>query len=277
MFGRRWLFAVALLTLSAPTLACNPPASRCREAEEDLATLVNYRSQAIETTFGAYAAPMPDEVHIEFVSNKDERFHAGLTPVALDIQQRTMAFTRGASSAKLPNPLTWAKSYWPYYNNALYTNAFPIIASIDSAIWTAYLREAARQRGLAWPHPQCGSIDLGKRLPCEMMIEGILGFVTSSRDVLFNENRIDQIWPHDFSDFRHRLWRHEDREYVEVRQLGGFLLLRPLIDEFGFQQTLVYIAQHPFDLRNEDLHASAVAYQERARETLREAIKLAAR
>jgi hypothetical protein len=260
-----------------PAFACDMSAGRCREADENLAALVNYRSQAIETTFGAYAAPMPDEVRIEFANADDERFRSGLTPVALDIQQGTMTFTRGAVSAKLPNPLTWAKSYWPYYNNPLYTNAFPIIASIDSAIWNAYMREAARQRGLPWPHTQCGSIDLGKRLPCEMIVEGVLGFITSSRDVLFNENRIDQIWPHDLSDFRHRLWRHDDREYSEVRHLGGLLLLRPLIDEFGVQRSFVYVAQHPFDLYNEDLHASAIAYQERARAFLREAVKLAAR
>lgn len=277
MFSRRLMFSLAFLAFSAPAFACEPPASRCREAEEDLAALVNYRSQAIETTFGAYATPMPDEVRIEFANSKDPRFHEGLTPVALDIQQGTMAFTRGASSSRLPSPLNWAKSYWPYYNNPLYTNTFPIIASIDSAIWTAYLREAARQRGLAWPHLQCGSIDLGKRLPCEMMVDGVIGFVTSSRDVLFNENRIDQIWPRDFGEFRRRLWRRSDREYTEVRQLGGILLLRPLVSEFGLQRTLVYIAQHPFDLQNEDLHASAVAYQEGARAQLRDAIKLAAR
>jgi hypothetical protein len=105
----------------------------------------------------------------------------------------------------------------------------------------------------------------------------VLGFITSSRDVLFNENRIDQIWPHDFSDFRRRLWRHEDREYAEIRRLGGMLLLRPLIGEFGAQRALVYVAQHPFDLRNEDLYASAIAYQEGAREILREPVELAAR
>jgi hypothetical protein len=276
MFSRRWVWAIACFLLSLPVFAWDSSISRCH-VTDDLALLVNYRSQAIETTFGAYAAPMPDEVRIEFVSSKDVRFSSGLTPVALDIQHGSMAFTRGATSAKLPNPLSWAKSYWAYYNNPLYTNAFPIIASIDSAIWSAYLREAARQRGLAWPHAECGSIDLGKRLPCEMMVEGVLGFITSSRDVLFNENRIDQIWPHDFGDFRRRLWRHDDREYSEIRRLGGMLLLRPLIDEFGAQQVFVYIAQHPFDLRNEDLHASAIAYQEHARETLREAVKLAAR
>jgi hypothetical protein len=277
MFSRRLFFSLALLTLSVRVFACDSAASRCVDAEQALAALVNYRSQAIETTFGAYATPMPDEVRIQFVSSKDERFHSGLTPVALDIGQGTMAFMRGALSAKLPNPLAWAKNYWPYYNNPLYTNSFPIIASIDSAIWSAYLREAARQRGLAWPHSQCGSIDLGKRLPCEMMVAGVLGFVTSSRDVLFNENRIDQIWPSDFTDFRRRLWRREDREYIEVRQLGGILLLRSLIDEFGPQRTFVYIAQHPFDLRNENLRASAIAYQEGAREALRDAVKLAAR
>jgi hypothetical protein len=275
MFSCR-LAPFALLALSASALACDLPVSRCG-ADQELAALVNYRSQAIEAAFGAYAAPMPDEVHIEFLSRNDARFHSQLTPVALDIQQRSMAFARGALSARLPNPLAWAKSYWPYYDNPLYTNSFPIIAAIDSAIWNAYLREAARERGLSWPHAECGSVDLGKRLPCQMMIDGVLGFITSSRDVIFNENRVDQIWPSNFAELRARLWRREDRDYTEVTRLGGFLLLRPLIAEFGMQRALVYVAQHPFELRDEDLHASAVAYQERARETLREGTKLAAR
>src|SRR3954466_14645791 len=125
MFSRRLFFSLALLTLSVRVFACDSAASRCADAEQALAALVTYRSQAIETTFGAYAAPMPDEVRIQFVSSKDERFRSGLTPVALDIQQGTMAFTRGASSAKLPNPLSWARSYWAYYNNPTYTTAFP--------------------------------------------------------------------------------------------------------------------------------------------------------
>lgn len=276
MFTRLSILAVASAICSFPALACDQPRSACA-ADTALATLVNYRSQAIETAFGAYATPMPDEVRVEFLSSNDARFKMALTPVALDISQRTMAFARRALSAKLPNPLSWAKSYWPYYDNPIYTASFPIIAAIDSAIWSAYLREAAQQRGLLWPHAECGAIDLGKRLPCEMAVEGVLQFITSSRDAMFNENRIEEIWPHNFTEFRHRLWRRDDREYSEVRKLGGILLLRPLIGEFGMQRALVYVAQHPFTLRDEDLYASAIAYQERARQSMREEVKLAAR
>src|SRR4051812_37913975 len=105
MFSHRLILSAVFLALSVRAFACDAPGSRCRDAEDALATLVNYRSQAIETTFGAYATPMPDEVRIQFVSSSDERFRSGLTPVALDIQQSTMAFTRRATSAKLPSPL----------------------------------------------------------------------------------------------------------------------------------------------------------------------------
>jgi hypothetical protein len=220
---------------------------------------------------------MPSEVRVEFVHSGDPRFDPDTSPVALDLAQRTMTFARRASSAKIPNPLTWAKNYWPYYEDPQYTAAFPIIAAIDSALWSAYLQDAARRSGFVWPHVECGSIDLGKRLPCEMMVDGVLEYITTPHITLFNENRIEEIWPSNMADFRRRLWRHSDREYDEVRHLGGILLLRPIIAEFGVQRALVYVAQHPFALHDENLHASAIAYQETARATLRSREELALR
>jgi hypothetical protein len=274
MFSRHLVWCTALLASSA--FACNAQIVRCRP-DEQLAELVNYRSQAIETAFGAFAAPMPSEVRVEFVSSSDPRFDPAMSPVALDLSQRTMAFARRALSAKIPSPLTWAKSYWPYYQDPQYTAAFPIIAAIDSALWSAYLQEAAHQHGFAWPHVECGSIDLGKRLPCEMLVDGVLEYITTPHVTLFNENRIEEIWPSDMADFRQRLWRRNDREYDEVRHLGGILLLRPLIAEFGVQRALVYVAQHPFILHNENLRMSALSYQDAAREILRRHEELAQR
>ena len=43
------------------------------------------------------------------------------------------------------------------------------------------------------------------------------------------------------------------------------MLVKPLIDEFGVPHALYYIAQTPFVLEDNNLKASAVNYQTRAR------------
>jgi hypothetical protein len=43
------------------------------------------------------------------------------------------------------------------------------------------------------------------------------------------------------------------------------MLVKPLIDEFGAPNALYYFAQTPFALEEENLHLSALRYQERAR------------
>jgi hypothetical protein len=81
-------------------------------------------------------------------------------------------------------------------------------------------------------------------------------------------NRVDQIWPEDFSDFRKRVWR-TDQEYQDVQRYGGIMLIKPLIEEFGVPRTLAYVAQTPFRVDdNNNLREAAQRYQERARESL---------
>ena len=132
---------------------------------------------------------------------------------------------RGARSGrKTPNPLRWASYYWPYYQNERHQIEFPIIEQIDNLLWNAYLQEAAYTRGLSWPHKECISSDVGKRLPCEMLIKGVAEHVKTLRRPMFNENRIDRIWPENFAEFERRVWRTSDQEYLDVQRYGGILL-----------------------------------------------------
>ena len=106
-----------------------------------------------------------------------------------------------------------------------------------------------------------------RRLPCEMLMNGVTEHVTSLRSPLFNSNRIDLIWPEDFSTFRRKVWR-TDEEYHDVQHYGGILLLKPLVAEFGVPRAFAYVAQTPFRIEGNNLRLSALRYQDRAREIL---------
>ena len=149
-----------------------------------------------------------------------------------------------------------------------YRSAFPVVETVDQLIWTAYLQEAAKSRGLSWPHKDCDSHDLGQRLPCEMLVEGVNEHLKEVRTPIFNANRLDMIWPENFAAFRRGLWDDGDRTYLDVQRFGGILLIRPLINEFGVPRALAYIAQTPFQIEDNNLRLSAQRYQERARQTL---------
>ena len=135
-------------------------------------------------------------------------------------------------------------------------------------LWNAFLQEAATARGMQWPHKECTAVDVGRRLPCEMLVKGIAENVKALRGPLFNVNRVDQIWPEDYADFRKRVWR-TDQEYLDVQRYGGIMLVKPLIEEFGVPRTLAYVAQTPFRVEDNNLREAAQQYQERARESLR--------
>ena len=165
-------------------------------------------------------------------------------------------------------PLRWASAYWPYYQNPKYRELFPIIEAIDNALWGAYLQEIAQTHGQSWPHKGCGSIDLSARLPCEMLIAGIAAQLTDRRELVFNTNRLDLIWPEDSARFRQRSWHPGEREYLDVQRYGGILLLRPLFSEFGVPKALAYVAQTPFRVEDDNMRVSALRYQERARQAL---------
>jgi hypothetical protein len=169
--------------------------------------------------------------------------------------------------AKTPNPLRWAAYYWPFYQNEQYRLQFPVVEVIDNVLWNAFLQEAATARGGQWPHKECGAVDVGRRLPCEMLVKGIAENVKALRGPLFNVNRVDQIWPDDFGTLRKRVWR-TDQEYLDVQRYGGIMLIKPLIEEFGVPRTLAYVAQTPFRVEGDSLREAALQYQERAREAL---------
>ena len=262
---RPWIVMIGLLLCPFVAGACDSSdRHRCRK---QIGQLIAYRSEAIEYAFGSVFDALPDNVEIKFVSSSDPQYEKFSGRVAYDQEQRVMVVPRRYLDAETPNPLRWAAAYWPYYRNQQYQSAFPLIAAIDSALWGAVLQETAHVRGLSWPHAECGSVDISKRLPCEMLIAGVGALLTESRDVIFNANRIDRIWPENFASFEQRSWR-TDREYVDVQRYGGVLLLRPLFSEFGVPSALAYVAQTPFHIEGGNMRASAVRYQERAREVL---------
>jgi hypothetical protein len=238
-----------------------------RECKKQFHELVSYRAQAIDTAFGDLFGALPAEIHIKFVTAKDPEYLLFGGREGYDLKRRTLIFPRRVLGAKTPNPLRWAAYYWPFYQNEQYRLQFPVVEVIDNVLWNAFLQEAATARGGQWPHKECGAVDVGRRLPCEMLIKGISENVKALRGPLFNANRVDQIWPDDFSEFRRRVWR-TDQEYQDVQRYGGIMLIKPLIDEFGVPRTLAYIAQTPFRVEENNLREAALHYQERARESL---------
>lgn len=235
---------------------------------EQFRALVSYRMEAIEAAFGDFFTVMPAQIKVRFVGARDQENDVLRGREAYDPEQHALLFPKRVLGAKTPNPLRWAGYYWPYYQQERHQAEFPIIASIDTLLWNAYLQEAAQARGLAWPHQECVSTQVAQRLPCEMLIKGIAEHVKASRAPMFNENRIDRIWPEDFAAFERRAWRRTDSEYLAVQRYGGILLAEPLVSEFGVLRAIVYMAQTPFRIEENNLRASALRYQRRARAEL---------
>lgn len=239
-----------------------------QQCKDDLGDLVTYRTTAMERAFGKFVPVMPEKIQIKFVGPADAEYRRYARQVAYDLAQETMIIPRHLLSTRMPKPLRASSSYWPFYQNELYRETFPVILAVDNALWGAYLQEAAQDRGLTWPHASCGSVELAERLPCEMLVEGVAAHLTAGRAPMFNVNRLDRIFPQDFAAFKQRVWRKDDSRYIDVQRYGGWMLLKPLFDEFGVPSALFYIAQTPFQLVGNDMHVSALHYQERAREWL---------
>lgn len=256
------LFAVLLPTLG---WTCEGGWKQC---EREFGELVSYRAEAIERAFGDFRAIMPERIAIKFVGPRDAEYKLYERRVAYDLAQEVLVVPRFMTASRIPNPVRASANYWPFYQNELYRETFPLVLAVDNALWGAYLQEAAQARGLSWPHPNCASVDIGRRLPCEMLVEGVAAHLTAIRNPMFNENRLDRIWPSDFRSFRDRVWRKEDRRYLEVQRYGGLLLVKPIIDRYGAPNALFYIAQTPFEMQHDDLRRSALRYQERAHEWL---------
>jgi len=269
---RRW---IALAALLFPLLGLACEGTDRRECKKQFRELVSYRAQAIDTAFGDLFGALPAEIQIKFVTAKDPEYILFGGREGYDLKKRTLIFPRRVLGAKTPNPLRWAAYYWPFYQNEQYRLQFPVVEVIDNVLWNAFLQEAASARGGQWPHKECSAVDVGRRLPCEMLVKGIAENVKALRGPLFNVNRVDQIWPEDFAVFRKRVWR-TDQEYQDVQRYGGIMLIKPLIDEFGVPRTLAYVAQTPFRVdENNNLREAALLYQERARESLSIAMPIA--
>jgi hypothetical protein len=261
---RSWLAVVGIFF---PLLGLACEGADRRECKKQFRELVSYRAQAIDTAFGDLFGALPAEITIKFVTAKDPEYLLFGGREGYDLKKRTLIFPRRVLGAKTPNPLRWAAYYWPFYQNEQYRLQFPVVEVIDNVLWNAFLQEAATARGGQWPHKECGAVDVGRRLPCEMLVKGIAENVKALRGPLFNANRVDQIWPDDFAEFRKRVWR-TDQEYLDVQRYGGIMLIKPLIEEFGVPRTLAYVAQTPFRVEEQNLREAAVLYQERARESL---------
>lgn len=238
------------------------------KCEEQFIALVSYRTEAIQAAFGNLFGTLPAELQVKFVRTKDPDYARFGGHEAYDQEHRKLIFPRYVLGAKTPNPLRWAGYYWPFYQEERYRIEFPIIEAVDNVLWSAFLQEAAKARGLSWPHKDCASVDVTRRLPCEMLVKGIAEHVKELRSPIFNSNRLDRIWPEDFSGFRKRVWRKDNQEYMDVQRYGGILLIRPLINEFGVPRALMYVAQTPFRVEENNMRTSALRYQEQAREAL---------
>lgn len=261
---RLWVALSALIPVLG--IACeNADRHKC---QQQIVALVSYRTEAIENAFGDLSGTLPEDLRVKFVKSKDPEYALLGGGAAYDSERQILLLPRSVMAAKIPNPLRWAGYYWPFYQVEQYRQAFPLIETIDNVLWSAYLQEAAKARGLPWPPKDCTSNDVSKRLPCEMVLAGIAEYIKARRIPMFNENRLDRIWPEDFSDFRKRVWRYGDPEYLDVQRYGGILLIRPLINEFGVPRTLAYVAQTPFSVEENNMRVSALRYQDRARNAL---------
>jgi hypothetical protein len=261
---RQWI-ALAGILFPLFGLACE--GTDRRECKKEFRELVSYRAQAIDTAFGDLFGALPAEIQIKFVTAKDPEYVLFGGREGYDLKRRTLIFPRRVLGSKTPNPLRWAAYYWPFYQNEQYRLQFPVVEVIDNVLWNAFLQEAATARGGQWPHKECGAVDVGRRLPCEMLVKGIAENVKALRGPLFNVNRVDQIWPEDYAEFRKRVWR-TDQEYLDVQRYGGIMLIKPLIEEFGVPRTLAYVAQTPFRVEDNNMREAAEQYQEHAREVL---------
>ena len=251
---RRWILLVGLLF---PLLGLACEGTDRRECKKQFRELVSYRAQAIDTAFGDLFGALPAEIQIKFVTAKDPEYVLFGGREGYDLKRRTLIFPQRVLGAKTPNPLRWAAYYWPFYQNEQYRLQFPVVEVIDNVLWNAFLQEAATARGGQWPHKECGAVDVGRRLPCEMLVKGIAENVKALRGPLFNVNRVDQIWPDDFAVFRKRVWR-TDQEYLDVQRYGGIMLIKPLIEEFGVPRTLAYVEQRPFRDEEHNLREAAL-------------------
>jgi hypothetical protein len=262
--AKLWIASVVALL---PVMGWACEAQDRQLCEHRLTELITHRTAAIDYAFGNVSAGLPMQIDVKFFRADDPDYSGLDGMVAYDPAQHQLLLPRRMVFSKFPNPLRWASYYWPYYQSAVMQKEFPVIEAIDNALWSAYLQESAQASGLTWPHKDCDSVEVGTRLPCDMLRTGLVEHLKEDHLRLFNANRLDRIWPNDFLAFQKRVWR-DDLEYAEVQRYGGIALVRPLVGEFGVPRVLAYIAKTPFRVDDGNMHASAIRYQQQARQAL---------
>jgi hypothetical protein len=238
---------------------------RAPSAERRFLQVVVMREVAINNALGPILEDACTKITLEFAVPEDASYPRDAA--AYDPSRHTLTFRRQLLGWVGHGVQSWARAYWPYYKNDDMRALLPVIEVIDDALWMTHLQEAAHRKGLTWPHQECASLDIQKRLGCEMLVSG----AWSSRrpaQPMFNTNRVDMFWPDNLEELRARGWRQGDAVYRDVQQLGGSMLMRPLIAEFGVPRVLQYIAQTPFHIEDDNVHASVLHYQEQARRAL---------
>jgi hypothetical protein len=229
---------------------------------------IAYRFEAIETAFGPLSDAFGARVNVVFKSD-DEQKRSGTMFIASYVpESNTLVFSTRVLASALPDSSRFLAQYWPLYKDELVRSEFPVLELIDTALWDAFLQEAASRTGESWPAKECTSPEIATKLPCHMMVRAVFEYSRQLRPPLFNENRIDRVLPDNFAEFCRRSRRATSHEYEDVERYGGILLLKPLISEFGVPRTLAYAARTPFSVQENNMRMSVLRYQERARAAL---------
>jgi hypothetical protein len=264
----RWLGIVSMALLSGGAVHAQMRVltdAHSSVRQQQLISLVQTRLTAISEAFPTLLERTNVEVHVVFQEpRKDSDPPLALYDAVLD----TLIFQRAVLGYVNDYVLSTASDYWAYYEREEIHSEYPVVEVIDDALWKALFAEFAQQNGSSWPPSGCQSTDLPRRLGCQMLVSGVQSFLHSRRMRIFNENRLDRLWPSDLSELESRGWQRGDREYQEVRELGGIELIKPLVQEFGAPRVFAYIAQTPFVVQENDLFKSASQYQKQARQVL---------
>ncbi len=259
------LLVATVVLLPLTSVACE---KEIRSCQRDISTLIAYRAEAIAAAFGEFYGGRGDSMQIKFPRLKDPEQKQLAGGISYDPAERTLWISRTVVGMAIPNPLRSTLYYWPFYQREQLRRDFPVVEVVDNALWGAFLRNAANAQGLPWPHAACNSVVVRERLPCEMLTSGIARFVKVLHEPVFNENRLDLIWPENLAEFDQKVSGYGDREYVQAQRLGGLMLVRPLIKEFGVLAAFDYVARTPFVVEEDNVRTSALRYQERARQAL---------
>ena len=236
-----------------------------RACQKEISSLITYRAEAIAAAFGSFygGAPSAADPLSETGDPENKRLAGG---ISYDAADHTFWISRRVVDMAMPNPMSATLYYWPFYQREQLRRDFPVV---ESSTTRCGLRSCGirphdglhgRTRGAARRGPRA--------LAMRNADDGLARFVKVLGEPIFNENRLDRLWPENFAAFDRRVSGYDDREYLEVQRLGGLLLVRPLIKEFGVLPAFAYVARTPFVVEDDNVRLSALRYQERARQAL---------